>query len=88
MSIESVQNTSKERSRTLSTAGAKLPKLNFLFFTKLYHFIKPSKVSPDSLQIGNSRQELSLAGWTEKWSLLNIFGKKKDSVFLNLIHEV
>ncbi len=67
--MESVKNTSKERkekTKTLLTVGAKLPKLNFLFFTKLYYFIKPSKVSPDSLQIGSSKQELSLAGWTKR----------------------
>ncbi len=67
MSIESVKNTSKERARTLLTAGAKLPKLNFLFFTKLYHFIKPNKVSPESLQIGSSKQGIfSSAGQTRK----------------------
>ncbi len=61
MGIANIRNTSKERPRTLSTAGAKLPKL---YFYRVVDFLY--QVSPESLQIGSSKQELSLAGWTEK----------------------
>ncbi len=66
MIIASTQNTSKERkkkTRTLSTAGAKLHELNFLFFTKFYHFIQLNKISPESLQIRKSIAKIKELGY-------------------------
>ncbi len=57
--------------------GSKLPKLNFyenlkVLFIKLCNPIKPNKVSPDSLQIGSSKQGISsLVGRTRK---MEVFG--------------
>ncbi len=61
MGIASIRNTSKERARTLLTVGAKLPKLNFY---RVVDFLY--QVSPESFKIGSSKQEITLAGWTEK----------------------
>ncbi len=69
MSIKSVKNTSKERSRTLLTVETKLPKLvDFLY-----------RVSSESLWLGSSKQGIiSSAGRMEKWGLwVDMFSKEK-----------